>query len=1216
LVEGESYTVSMKHDVEYVSAPDGVEDETLTTSEVILTGFQTFTQGPIVWDGSTDTDWATAANWSTNSVPTTSDYVIIPGSLTNYPSVDENNAAFYYLTIQNGGTVEVETGGVLTTSDYVANTEPDIKIESGGTLRVNDGQLNCGDDMKVEGLFEMNGGTVNVNDYFESRDGSTTDINGGTLSVGSYLNVGEGVSGSFDLSTGTVTMGTDFRVKNGATANVSGGSLTSTEDFEINDGGTLTVNNGTLSIKDHFDITGAFILTSGTVTAVDDMRIYDGGTANANGGDLTIGTGKNIEIYNGGYFTVNGSNVVVDEDIEIKDSGYFKVDAGTVTVGDNLYVGSGISGEFELNGGTVTVTADFRSLAGCIVDINGGILNIGADWELSTGEVSAKGNIELSGGTIDVTDDCVFSSTDVIGTMDGDFQLIVGDNFRINDNGWTTITDGTITLTASKDGTCTLQSSDALLYEIAAYNLTINGSGDSFTLDANVDLEGGLILTAGTLNVSANNYGINLEDNWTNNGGTLTPQAGTVTFDGSATQTIGGSSSTTFYNSTLNNSNGASLGQNITVNGTLTLTGGDIDLNGYTITLDPNALLSETTGNTLFGSSGLATITKDIGTPTTLDVGGLGTTITSGTNMGSTIVTRGHAAQTTAGGTSINRYYDITPTTNTGLDATLVFNYDESELNGNTEASLLLWKSTDGGATWTNEGGILDVGNNTITLSNIGSFSRWTAAGTTTPTVTTTAISSITSTSATSGGNVTSDGGLAVTARGVCWSTSIDPTTANSKTTDGTGTGSYTSSITGLTPNTTYHVRAYAVNSAGTAYGSDKSFITLTAPEMNLKQGATDIADGGSYDYGSHTSGTNADVLFTIENTGTADLTLTTPLTLGGADAGEYSIQSQPSSPIAASGTTTFTIRFSPTSVGAKTATIAIANNDSDENPYDLTLNGNGTAWPNKTISGYVKDSNSNGMEGVSIAFSNAGPTVTTNTIGYYTASFGHGWNGSSTVTKDTWNFTPPSYTYPSLTTNLINQNYIATPKNVQISGHIRDGDNVGIEGFEVVFNNGGATVTTSTSGHYSTSVSYGWSGTATATKDGWTCTPVNYTYPAVTTDQINKDYTCAEIALGLEDYISSLPEKFTILPAFPNPFNPITTIRYGLDSDSKVNITIYDITGQLITTLLNAEQIQGWHSIVWNGTGQNQQQMPAGIYLSRIIAGNEVRTSKIMFLK
>lgn len=102
----------------------------------------------------------------------------------------------------------------------------------------------------------------------------------------------------------------------------------------------------------------------------------------------------------------------------------------------------------------------------------------------------------------------------------------------------------------------------------------------------------------------------------------------------------------------------------------------------------------------------------------------------------------------------------------------------------------------------------------------------------TTPTITTTAISGLGSTTATSGGNITSDGGAAVTARGVCWSTSSNPTTANSKTTDGSGTGSFSSSVTGLSSGVTYYLRAYATNSAGTSYGNEVSFTTLAIPAL------------------------------------------------------------------------------------------------------------------------------------------------------------------------------------------------------------------------------------------------------------------------------------------------------------------------------------------------------------------------------------------------
>lgn len=101
----------------------------------------------------------------------------------------------------------------------------------------------------------------------------------------------------------------------------------------------------------------------------------------------------------------------------------------------------------------------------------------------------------------------------------------------------------------------------------------------------------------------------------------------------------------------------------------------------------------------------------------------------------------------------------------------------------------------------------------------------WSGAGY--ASIETTAASAITTTTATSGGNIASDGGTPVTARGVCWSTSPNPTIAGSKTADGTGTGVFTSNITGLVTGTTYYVRSYATNTTGTSYGNQLMFSTL-----------------------------------------------------------------------------------------------------------------------------------------------------------------------------------------------------------------------------------------------------------------------------------------------------------------------------------------------------------------------------------------------------
>ncbi len=120
-------------------------------------------------------------------------------------------------------------------------------------------------------------------------------------------------------------------------------------------------------------------------------------------------------------------------------------------------------------------------------------------------------------------------------------------------------------------------------------------------------------------------------------------------------------------------------------------------------------------------------------------------------------------------------------------------------------------------------------------------------------------------------------------------------------------------------------------------------------PEMAVKQGATELADGtGSYDFADTLVGGSVEAVFTIENTGTEALTLdgADRVALSGANADQFSVSSQPSSPVATSGSTTFTLYFAPTpSSGEKTATVSIANDDPDEDPYTFTVTGTAIEW-------------------------------------------------------------------------------------------------------------------------------------------------------------------------------------------------------------------------------------------------------------------------------
>jgi hypothetical protein len=107
------------------------------------------------------------------------------------------------------------------------------------------------------------------------------------------------------------------------------------------------------------------------------------------------------------------------------------------------------------------------------------------------------------------------------------------------------------------------------------------------------------------------------------------------------------------------------------------------------------------------------------------------------------------------------------------------------------------------------------------------------------------------------------------------------------------------------------------------------------------------------------------------------------------------------------------------------------------------------------------------------------------------------------------------------------------------------------------------------------------------------------------------------EITLPVEiDYTEGLPMQFTIESAFPNPFNPSTTIRYGIPYQLEISISIYDLMGRLVKTLFEGEQMGGWYEITWNGMLGERKIASAGMYFYKIKAGKEIRTGKITLVK
>lgn len=163
--------------------------------------------------------------------------------------------------------------------------------------------------------------------------------------------------------------------------------------------------------------------------------------------------------------------------------------------------------------------------------------------------------------------------------------------------------------------------------------------------------------------------------------------------------------------------------------------------------------------------------------------------------------------------------------------------------NGTNPGDMQYWN----GSQWV----MIPIGQVGTTLKNCDGQITWSACK---PTLTTIPATSITASSFSSGGNISNDGDAPITERGLCWSNNPNPTTANSKTMDGIGTGSFIRTVTGLSLGTTYYVRAYAINSRGTGYGNQITVSTLAATLPSVSTTSISSLTGTSVTSGGNVS--------------------------------------------------------------------------------------------------------------------------------------------------------------------------------------------------------------------------------------------------------------------------------------------------------------------------------------------------------------------------
>ncbi|MEA3286686.1 MAG: FlgD immunoglobulin-like domain containing protein, partial [Candidatus Marinimicrobia bacterium] len=126
-----------------------------------------------------------------------------------------------------------------------------------------------------------------------------------------------------------------------------------------------------------------------------------------------------------------------------------------------------------------------------------------------------------------------------------------------------------------------------------------------------------------------------------------------------------------------------------------------------------------------------------------------------------------------------------------------------------------------------------------------------------------------------------------------------------------------------------------------------------------------------------------------------------------------------------------------------------------------------------------------------------------------------------------------------------------------------------------------------------------------------------SYTYRLSDVDYHGKVTKHAKLSVTVKAKDESiLIDQFTLAPAFPNPFNPSTTIRYGLPESSDVTLRIYDVTGREVLTMTNTHQSAGWYTQQWNGIDNSGNKVSTGMYFAHLQAGGNSQVIKLVYLQ
>ncbi len=699
------------------------------------------------------------------------------------------------LTINNSTGVMLAAASTITTltiGDVTANSvfnDGGYSITTATTLNMSSGTYNCTTATFPWGTLNASAGTtVNYGattaQTIAAKDYSNLTVSGARTTNSVTINGSVGVAETF---TNSATFGSGNYVLTGSTITYNGASQTvialpvAYVNLTLSGSGTKTAGaaisvSGTLTNSVTLDM-GTYALTesgtpsnSGTIntqnttsTPFSSNKTW-GGIVNFNGtGAQTVpaGTYATLQVNNSSAYAMLGAAVTITSlTIGNNTSNSVFYDGGqTITTATNLTITSGTyncsTSTFPWAtssiGGTVSYsTSSTQTIANKTYTnlyISGGFSNGPLTKTLATGAVTTVS------GTLTITSytTLAFSTTAqtlaLTGTGTGTLSngetidMSTGPNAaHVLQVAGSSISFGTLITGTGSKVEYTSTTGGQTIRSLTYNNLQLDNTSGTNTAGGNLTVNGTLTTTAGgVLNMGTYLLGVTAASN----SGTIRTQnttslpistgetwGGTVQYDASSGQTaVAG----TYNNLNIGNSAGVSLGGGVTVSSALTLTSGNVTTGSYTLTLGSTATISgEASGRYVVGN---LYKTATVGTGSS-DLGGIGVSLNAGADVGDVTVTRvsGSAGAVTIGGkTGINCKWIITTTTVPLSAKTLTLSWISDDDNGKTLSSMRVWKSDDGGTTYSDISGSDQDASSRVISANVSSFSIFTVGDNSNP---------------------------------------------------------------------------------------------------------------------------------------------------------------------------------------------------------------------------------------------------------------------------------------------------------------------------------------------------------------------------------------------------------------------------------------------------------------------------------------------------